>query len=79
MNEFRQYIQEYIDTLQKLLQESKNDDLLMGKAYEIFRNPDDPRYQVLARRWERFKATATPSTNEEKGVFTFKLVDKDKY
>ncbi len=80
MSEFREYVQEYIDILQALLKEYHNDDLIVGKAQELFKNTQDPRYLVLAQRLAQIKKKteqANQSKNNETPVF--KLVDKHTY
>jgi hypothetical protein len=81
MSELRHYLQEYIDTLQALLKQYDNDDLLVGKAQELFRDANDPRYLVLAQRLAQIKkkkqeAVAQQNQNDKPA---FKLVDKHKY
>jgi hypothetical protein len=81
MSELRHYLQEYIDTLQALLKQYDNDDLLVGKAQELFRDANDPRYLVLAQRLAQIKKkkqeAATQQNQNDKPAF--KLVDKHKY
>ena len=80
MSEFREYVQEYIEILQTLLTEYQNDDLMVGKAQEIFKNPQDPRYLVLSQRLaqlKKLKESDTSSKNSE--VPMFKFVDERTY
>jgi hypothetical protein len=80
MSQFREYVQEYIDVLQTLLQEYQNDDLMVGKAQEIFKNPQDPRYLVLSQRLaqlKKLKESTTSAKNSE--VPMFKFVDERTY
>lgn len=78
MSEFREYVQEYIDILQTLLKEYQNDDLIVGKAQEIFKNTQDPRYLVLSQRLAQLKQqkeSTTPNSNAP----LFKFVDERTY
>ena len=80
MSEFREYVQEYIDVLQTLLKEYQNDDLIVGKAQEIFKNTQDPRYLVLSQRLgqlKKLKESANSAKNSD--VPMFKFVDEQTY
>jgi hypothetical protein len=75
MSEFREYLQEYIDTLQTLLKMYNNDDIMVGKAQEIFRSTQDPRYVVLAQKLAQLKEKQS-EVKQNDSVPTFKFVDK---
>lgn len=80
MSEFREYVQEYIEILQTLLKEYRNDDLMVGKAQEIFKNPQDPRYLVLSQRLDQLKKLKEPATSAKNSeVPMFKFVDEQTY
>ena len=80
MSEFREYVQEYIEILQTLLKEYQNDDLMVGKAQEIFKNPQDPRYLVLFQRLAQLKKRQEPATSAKNSeVPMFKFVDEQTY
>jgi hypothetical protein len=80
MSEFREYVQEYIEVLQTLLKEYQNDDLMVGKAQEIFKNPQDPRYLVLSQRLAQLKKLKEATTSAKNGeVPMFKFVDERTY
>ena len=78
MSEFREYVQEYIDILQTLLKEYQNDDLIVGKAQELFKNTQDPRYLVLSQRLAQLKQQKEPTTSNS-NVPMFKFVDERTY
>jgi hypothetical protein len=79
MSELRTYLQDYIDTLQALLKQYDNDDLMVGKAQEIFRSTQDTRYLVLAQKLAQIKKKqSTPQLKSDKSP-AFKLVDKQAY
>ena len=79
MSELRDYLQEYINTLQALLNEYNNDDLMVGKAQEIFGGVQDTRYLVLAQKLAQIKKKESAALQNGKSVPAFKLVDKHKY
>ncbi|OQY49583.1 MAG: hypothetical protein DRR08_00100 [Candidatus Parabeggiatoa sp. nov. 2] len=79
MSELRDYLQEYINTLQALLNEYNNDDLMVGKAQEIFGGAQDTRYLVLAQKLAQIKKKESAGLQNGKSVPAFKLVDKHKY
>jgi hypothetical protein len=80
MSEFREYVQEYIDILQTLLKEYQNDDLIVGKAQEIFKNAQDPRYLVLSQRLAQLKKQKEQKTPTQNGdIPLFKFVDERTY
>ena len=79
MSELKTYIQEYIDILQSLLADYNQDELLVGRAYEIFKSYQDPRYIVLAHKLEQIQKRQKAEAIKEAGVPNFKLVDKDAY
>lgn len=78
MSEFREYVQEYIDILQTLLKEYQNDDLIVGKAQELFKNTQDPRYLVLSQRLAQLKQQKEPTTPNSNAP-VFKFVDERTY
>ena len=80
MSEFRKYVQEYIEILQTLLTEYQNDDLIVGKAQEIFKNTQDPRYLVLSQRLDQLKKLKESTTSAKPSdVPLFKFVDERTY
>lgn len=79
MSELRDYLQEYISILQKLLNEYSNDALMVGKAQEIFKNEQDPRYLVLAQKLAQIKKKESLAQQNDNSTPTFKLMDKGTY
>ncbi|MEK8020455.1 MAG: hypothetical protein VSS75_026605 [Candidatus Parabeggiatoa sp.] len=79
MSELRDYLQEYIDILQILLNQYSNDDLMVGKAQEIFKSDHDPRYLVLAQKLAQIKKKASDVKQNDNIASAFKLIDKDTY
>lgn len=80
MSEFREYVQEYIDILQTLLKEYQNDDLIVGKAQELFKNSQDPRCLVLSQRLAQLKKQKEQTTLTPNGdIPLFKFVDERTY
>ena len=79
MSELRDYLQEYIDILQMLLNQYNNDALMLGKAQEIFKSEHDPRYLVLAQKLAQIKNKTSDVKPNENSAPAFKLIDKDTY
>jgi hypothetical protein len=79
MSELRDYLQEYIDILQMLLNQYNNDDLMIGKAQEIFKSDHDPRYLVLTQKLAQIKKKASDVKQNDNAASAFKLIDKDTY
>jgi hypothetical protein len=80
MSELRDYLEEYIDILQMLLNQYNNDVLMVGKAQEIFKSEHDPRYLVLAKKLAQIqKKKASETEYKDNSAPAFKLIDKDTY
>ncbi len=80
MSEFREYVQEYIDILQTLLKEYQNDDLIVGKAQEIFKDTQDLRCLVLSQRLAQLKKQKEQkASTSNSDIPLFKFVDERTY